>query len=167
MLTGIAMQGQPDSAQWVTEYNVATSADGTNFVPYTDSPDTQPKVFTGNYDSNTVVKGFFDREVPAMAVRIFPVNWQGAVAMRLDMLTCNGVATLAPPLGQSTPSAVPTQSPPTLSPPFTHSPGILIIFFLSLIFFRVLCLKKNSIICYFFNFIFFCAHNLFSLYLKQ
>ncbi|GFN75363.1 sco-spondin [Plakobranchus ocellatus] len=88
-LTGVATQGHPDVDQWVTKYMVGTSVDGVNFEIYKDNLDTTEKVFFGNFDSNTVVKAFFDRKVPAIAVRIYPLEWNGAAALRFDVLVCN------------------------------------------------------------------------------
>uniref|UniRef100_A0A2C9M9G4 Hemocytin n=1 Tax=Biomphalaria glabrata TaxID=6526 RepID=A0A2C9M9G4_BIOGL len=128
LITGVVLQGVPNSPQWVTEYSVETSIDGVHFQPYMDSRQTGPKVFKGNFDSNTPVKGFFDREVPAIAVRIYPNKWVGAAGLRFDLLVCNGAATLVPPTiayGE-TPTPTPfrvTGGTPTKAPTVSYPGG--------------------------------------------
>ena len=117
-VTGVATRGQPDLPNWVTKFTVSTTVDGITFEPYMDTMMTSAKVFSGNFDSNTIVKAFFDREVPTLAVRIYPVDWNGAIALRFDVLSCSSYAStpVTPAITQPTPGGTTPVIPPTPFP---------------------------------------------------
>ncbi|ESO99798.1 hypothetical protein LOTGIDRAFT_141492 [Lottia gigantea] len=87
-ITGVITQGRPDHPAWVKSYIVQTSIDGVNFNPYSDKGNLSPTILHGNTDSNTKVKQTFDHRVPARYVRIYPVTYQGQIAMRFELLGC-------------------------------------------------------------------------------
>lgn len=121
IITGIATRGQPDVSHWVTKFTVSTSVDGITFEPYKDSQNANQKVFGGNYDRDTIVYAFFDRAVNASAVRIYPIEWHEAIALRFDVLACYGLAT--PPTinpGSPTPYGVSTGSSTQTPTPGPH-----------------------------------------------
>ncbi|KAK7483904.1 hypothetical protein BaRGS_00024788, partial [Batillaria attramentaria] len=90
LVTGVVTQGHPSGPYWVTTFTVSTSTDGVSFTPYMERGQTQPTVL-------------------ARYVRILPVSWHGAIALRFDVLACTGTAIL------TTPSASLTTQPPGVS----------------------------------------------------
>ena len=128
-IAGVVTQGHPNLPQWVESFVLATSLDGTNWYQYTDqNARISPTKFAGNFDQATSVRSFFDREIDARYVRVYPKSWHGGIAVRLEVLSCYGPAPLltsgAPNIGgQSTPTAVPPINPtetPTAAPGMLH-----------------------------------------------
>nr|DBA25392.1 TPA: hypothetical protein GDO54_012926 [Pyxicephalus adspersus] len=90
-LTGVAVQGGGSSDFYVTRFSVQFSDDGKNWSNYTESSDTETKVFLGNFDGSTPVARSFDRMVSARYVRILPHNYQGRIFLRVELLGCGEV----------------------------------------------------------------------------
>jgi hypothetical protein len=78
-IAGVATQGRSDHDQWVSQYAIATSADGSSWTDYGSFP--------GNSDRNTVVSTFIFPTVNARYVRI-TVNRAGGShsSMRAGLL---------------------------------------------------------------------------------
>ena len=47
------------------------------------------QIFEGSWDSNTSVTHYFYKAVVAQYVRIVPQTWNGAIAIRFEILGCN------------------------------------------------------------------------------
>ncbi len=62
---GVATQGRPDVAQWVTRYRVSYSLDGINW-----SSVDSGRIFVGNSNQNTIVRNNFNTAVVARAIRL-------------------------------------------------------------------------------------------------
>ena len=77
----VITQGRPNADQWVTEYRVSYTLDGTSWT-YVDNS----KLFTGNSNRNTQVRQFFSRGIYARAIRIHPTKWKNWVSMRFEAL---------------------------------------------------------------------------------
>ncbi|XP_041367296.1 uncharacterized protein LOC121381939 [Gigantopelta aegis] len=109
-VSGVITQGRSDIPQWVMKFEVYYSNDGQHFRPIL-SETSQLKVFTGNADQNTPKTNIFPA-VTARYIRIRPVEWHQAVALRFNVLGCM-IPSPTPQL--SVPSAIPTGLP-TASP---------------------------------------------------
>lgn len=108
LIGGVQTQGSADNYYWVTRYEVYYSNDGEQFYPVLDSPNSQtPRLFEGNSDQNTPVLNLFPL-VSARYLRIRPVEFYGAIALRFNVFGCQSPS--------STPSAT-----PTVQPTFTSS----------------------------------------------
>jgi WD40 repeat protein len=93
-LTGIATQGRDPSSgcnQWVTAYTLSTSADGQTWRPIpgassssSSSPSSSPRVFAGNANPTGVVAHPLV-PVHCRFVRLYPVSWHEAIALRLEL----------------------------------------------------------------------------------
>lgn len=46
------------------------------------------QIFVGNYDGDTSVANYFKRPIHARYLKVLPVKWQNAIALRLDVLGC-------------------------------------------------------------------------------
>jgi len=76
---GIVTQGR--NTRWVTRYEVDFSSDGKMFHRV-------DQVFQGNADSEGRVQGVFPYGVTARYLRIYPVQWHGAIGMRAAVMIC-------------------------------------------------------------------------------
>jgi hypothetical protein len=87
-LTGIATQGRDPSSgcnQWVTAYTLSTSADGQTWRPIQgSSSSSSPRVFAGNANPTGVV-AYPLVPVHCRFVRLYPVSWHEAIALRLEL----------------------------------------------------------------------------------
>eukprot|EP00162_Nutomonas_longa_P013805 comp21711_c0_seq9/m.48361 comp21711_c0_seq9/g.48361 ORF comp21711_c0_seq9/g.48361 comp21711_c0_seq9/m.48361 type:complete len:974 (-) comp21711_c0_seq9:98-3019(-) len=87
---GIAIQGRnPDSdaykggQQWVTAFTVSYTDDDKFWTEYKE--DNALRYFRGNMDGITVTKHAFKVPFKALAVRINPTSWYGAIALRAEL----------------------------------------------------------------------------------
>lgn len=101
-VTGVVTQGRPGSLEWVTSFKVYFLLDNNSFVPYMANNSDKPMLFTANNDSNSIAMVYFDHRIKARKIAIYPVDFSGAIAMRLDLLTCDGVTTASPNAETST-----------------------------------------------------------------
>ncbi|WAR09835.1 CRAM-like protein [Mya arenaria] len=97
-ISGVVTQGRQDTDQWVESFLIETSLDGIHWYKYVDRGSKKAfTIFPANFDRNTPVKSFFDREVDAQYVRIVPMTWNDKIAIRFDVLSCYGRSTTPPP----------------------------------------------------------------------
>jgi len=97
-VTGVATQGDFEADKWVTGYKVRYfNQDGK--WKYVGAGDGQN--FIGNIDRNTVRKTEFTSPVKATKVRIYPTNWKGAMALRMEVYgrTCDTAKEIEGPSG--------------------------------------------------------------------
>ncbi|OWF47341.1 Hemocytin [Mizuhopecten yessoensis] len=73
--------------QWVKTYHLLYSMDGTNWTTVM-SDDNQPRVFTGNNDTTTIVKASVVPSITAVYLRINPRSWNNHVSLRFDVSGC-------------------------------------------------------------------------------
>ncbi|WAQ93441.1 EDIL3-like protein [Mya arenaria] len=106
LLSGILIQGENGGQRWVTKYTVDFSMDGNTFYPYTLLlGDSKPVVFSGNNDSNSLVRQLFNRNVTAQYIRIHPKEWHGnAAAIRFNIIGCNPDSPQTPTVTTLSPS---------------------------------------------------------------
>ncbi|KAL9955598.1 hypothetical protein ACROYT_G036941 [Oculina patagonica] len=85
-ITRIATQGRQDGNQWVKEYTLRYSTDGSYFQQY------QPKGFTKTFVANTdryaVVSHDLEPPIRARYLRIIPEEWQTYIALRAEFYGC-------------------------------------------------------------------------------
>lgn len=123
-VTGVVIQGHPSEPFWVTVFEVYTSVDGETFTPYIQTGEHSATALTANVDNASPVHVHFDREIRARFVRVRPLKWETNIAIRMDIMGCEGTQETP------TPSAFPpgyTGETPTPYPPpgYTGLPATL------------------------------------------
>ncbi|XP_023136670.3 macrophage mannose receptor 1 [Amphiprion ocellaris] len=84
-VTGIVMQGCPQSDNWLTKFRIQHSKDGTTWTDYTADGDS----FPGSSDRNTPDTYLLGTPVSAQFIRILPVEFNGQAGFRFDVLGCS------------------------------------------------------------------------------
>lgn len=84
-LTGIKTKG--GEYGWVTGYHVLYSSDNLFWSKVLDD-NGMPKVFLGNYDSETVKVNNFKMPLNARHLKIVPVKWHETIEMMIEPLGC-------------------------------------------------------------------------------
>jgi len=82
-VTAIATQGHPDKGQWIKTFQISSGSDPNSLTLYDNG-----KIFTGNTDSNTVVKNIFDPPIEARYIRVLMMSWQWWPAIRIELYEC-------------------------------------------------------------------------------
>ncbi|XP_060085358.1 uncharacterized protein LOC132564745 [Ylistrum balloti] len=72
---------------WVKTYYISYSIDGNTWTVVT-SQNNQPKIFTGNYDRNTLVKSNLVPNITARYIRINPQSYNKHNCLRFDLSGC-------------------------------------------------------------------------------
>ncbi|CAH3032297.1 unnamed protein product, partial [Pocillopora meandrina] len=85
---GIATQGRHDQGQWVTKYKLQYGDDGLSFRVYKRNGDISDTVFPGNKDRDTVVYHDLNPLIYVRYVRVLPMEWKKAIAMRIELYSC-------------------------------------------------------------------------------
>ena len=75
----VIIQGRADEDQWVTGFKVSYTTDGKSWK-FAE----KGKVFEGSFDRSTKVEVDFSHPIQARTIRIHPVEWHGAIAMRFE-----------------------------------------------------------------------------------
>jgi len=84
MVTGVVTQGRAGYSQWVTQYKVSHSSDGTTWSDVDGG-----NLFSGNSDRGTKVQNNFATPVNTRYIRIEPTLWHGHISMRSGVfVTC-------------------------------------------------------------------------------
>ncbi|XP_072033081.1 lactadherin-like [Amphiura filiformis] len=106
-VAGVQIQGRADYPQWVTQFKVQYSNDGSSwtFVQQTNSEGDM--IFDGSTNQNTVVTNLFPAEVTAAYIRIVPTAWHGHISMRFELVGCEDDEM---PTITGTPSAITTNT---------------------------------------------------------
>lgn len=87
-LHGVMMRGHPLFDQYVTSFKILHSYDGVAFHYLVDETK-HPQIFSGPIDSRTPVRSLFKIPVEAKMVRIYPLTWNGGIAIRAELLGCS------------------------------------------------------------------------------
>jgi len=84
-ITGIMTQGASRYTKWqyVTEYKLAFTRDGSNWSYYLDG-----KVFDGNSDNDGHVRNWFNPPIEARQIRIYPYKWVKHITLRVELFGC-------------------------------------------------------------------------------
>ena len=80
-ISGVAMNGRPDAAQWITSVKIQYEDENGEFVDVDDG-----FVFDGNYDKNSIVKIFFEKPVKTKTIRFYPQSWNSHMSGRFGIL---------------------------------------------------------------------------------
>lgn len=92
-IAGVVTQGRnngandwqgPNANQWVTQYLVKASSDGTSW-----SEVDCARTFSGNINPSTPVNGRFTRAIMARYIRIYIDGWNGHPSVRAGLLLCD------------------------------------------------------------------------------
>ncbi|WAR14241.1 HMCT-like protein [Mya arenaria] len=143
-ISGVVTQGRQDTDQWVESFLIETSLDGIHWYKYADRDSKKAyTIFPANFDRNTPVKSFFDREVDAQYVRIVPMTWNDKIVLRFDVLSCYGRSKTPSP-GHFTTDR-PTVTTPTSVEPTPPPCKRCIRLILTLILICILCLEPMGI----------------------
>jgi len=86
VVAAIQTQGHRYAEEWVKSYAIATSKDGSVFADY--ELNKALKIFSANFDRESVVTNSLDDVVHAQYVRIYPKSWNGWIAIRAGLLGC-------------------------------------------------------------------------------
>ncbi|XP_055959260.1 hemocytin [Patella vulgata] len=86
VVTNIRTQGREGFNQWIKAYKIEYSTDGTQFKYYEEQPGVQ-KIFSANFDDKSLVT---QQLIPTTAkyIRLRPVSWNGAIALRFGVIGC-------------------------------------------------------------------------------
>ncbi|MBN3281095.1 CNTP2 protein, partial [Polyodon spathula] len=87
-VTAIATQGRYSSSDWVTQYRLLYSDTGRNWKPY--HQDGNIWAFTGNTNTESVVRHDLQHAFVARFLRIVPLDWnvEGQIGMRIELFGC-------------------------------------------------------------------------------
>ncbi|XP_015761857.1 PREDICTED: EGF-like repeat and discoidin I-like domain-containing protein 3 isoform X2 [Acropora digitifera] len=96
LVTSVATQGRNkhpgwldgNHNQWVTKYKLQYSNNGVNFEYYQDEGQNTTKVFTGNFDRNSIVRHNLNPPIRARYIRFQPIAWSGHISMRVELYGC-------------------------------------------------------------------------------
>ena len=86
-LNKVGTQGRGGFAQWVTSYSVSVGLSEDSQVMIQDASTGSDAVFTGNYDSDTVVFNEFE-SVLCRFVRLWPRQWNSFPTLRWEVYGC-------------------------------------------------------------------------------
>lgn len=84
---GVILQGAVTKDEFVTSYKVLFSEDGQSFS-YTLDHEKQPRVFRGPADRIQSVQQRFYQPIEARIIRINPLTWHNAIAVKMEVLGC-------------------------------------------------------------------------------
>ena len=80
-ISGVAMKGRPDAAQWITSVKIQYEDENGEFKDVDDG-----FIFDANYDKNSLVKIFFENPVKTKAIRFYPQSWLSHASGRFGIL---------------------------------------------------------------------------------
>ncbi|XP_046847047.1 lactadherin-like [Xenia sp. Carnegie-2017] len=85
-ITGISIQGRPESTQWATSFSLSYSIRGSTFKRYRVNGNV--KVFQANSDKDSVVHHKISPPIVASFIRIEPVSWHNHISLRAEFYGC-------------------------------------------------------------------------------
>lgn len=125
---GVIVRGSPILSQYVTSFKVLYSLYDGVFFHVIEDEHGNPQIFSGSVDQNTHVKNIFHTPAEAKYVRIYPLSFEGSIALRAEILGCQRNP-LQPPIvfphhGPTSPIMIPqtTPIPSTFVPPIYITP---------------------------------------------
>ncbi|KAK3515292.1 hypothetical protein QTP70_013485 [Hemibagrus guttatus] len=88
-VTAIATQGRYSSSDWTTHYRLLYSDMGRNWKPY--HQDGNIWVFTGNSNTESVVRHDLQHSIVARYLRFVPLGWseEGQIGLRIEIYGCS------------------------------------------------------------------------------
>ncbi|XP_016966084.1 neurexin-4 isoform X2 [Drosophila biarmipes] len=91
MVRKIATMGRMHTDEFVTEYIVQYSDDGEFWRSYV-NPTSEPQMFKGNSDGNSIHYNVFEVPIIAQWVRINPTRWHDRISMRVELYGCEYIS---------------------------------------------------------------------------
>uniref|UniRef100_A0A8K9X300 Contactin associated protein 2b n=1 Tax=Oncorhynchus mykiss TaxID=8022 RepID=A0A8K9X300_ONCMY len=90
-VTFIATQGRYSSSDWTTQYRLLYSDTGKNWRPYRQDGDIWVSAFSGNSNSESVVRHDLQHAIITRYVRIIPLEWseEGRIGLRVEVYGCS------------------------------------------------------------------------------
>ncbi|KAI7792786.1 putative contactin-associated protein-like 2, partial [Triplophysa rosa] len=87
-VTAVATQGRYSSSDWTTRYRLLYSDTGRNWKPY--HQDGNIWAFTGNSNTESVVRHDLQNTIVARYLRIIPLDWseEGRIGLRFEIYGC-------------------------------------------------------------------------------
>ena len=82
-VTAIATQGHPVYDQWIKTYQILSGDDPNSLTLYDNG-----RSFTGNTDSNTVVKNIINPPIEAKYIRVLMKSWHYWPSIRIELYEC-------------------------------------------------------------------------------
>ena len=89
-VSSVTTQGRHDADEWVTSYRMTYADASGTWHDVTESTG-NTRVFTANTDRNTAVTNSMPDGLVSTNVRLWPVTWNGRVAMRFLVQGCDYV----------------------------------------------------------------------------
>ncbi|XP_072032975.1 uncharacterized protein [Amphiura filiformis] len=89
LVTGVKIQGRADYPQWVTQFKVQYSNDGSSWKFVQQTNNQGDMIFVGNTDHTTVVSNCFPTQVTAAYIRLVPTAWHGHISLRFEVVGCD------------------------------------------------------------------------------
>ncbi|KAG7317731.1 hypothetical protein KOW79_018766 [Hemibagrus wyckioides] len=88
-VTAVATQGRYSSSDWTTHYRLLYSGMGRNWKPY--HQDGNIWVFTGNSNTESVVRHDLQHSIVARYLRFVPLGWseEGQIGLRIEVYGCS------------------------------------------------------------------------------
>jgi len=83
-INAIILQGSPDAEEWVASYRLELSKNGADWWAHSEVG--YVKVFPGITEANTTVASPVNADCVAQYVRICPMTWNTAIAMRVEII---------------------------------------------------------------------------------
>ncbi|XP_074628770.1 EGF-like repeat and discoidin I-like domain-containing protein 3 isoform X1 [Acropora palmata] len=89
-VTSVATQGRNSGIynQWITKYKLQYSNNDVNFEYYQDEGQNTTKVFTGNFDGDSIVRHNLNPPIRARYIRFQPIAWSDHISMRVELYGC-------------------------------------------------------------------------------
>ncbi|XP_071958874.1 uncharacterized protein [Antedon mediterranea] len=87
VITGVVTQGKHGGNKWVTEFEILFSMNGIEWDAILDN-EGNSKVFEGNTDADTPVTNIIPNATLTRYVRLHPVSWHNAIALRFEIIGC-------------------------------------------------------------------------------
>lgn len=104
---GTIIKGSPLLNQYVTSYKVLYSFNGFTFNHLVDDTG-KPQIFSGGFDSRTSVQSLFKVPIEARFVRIYPITWNEAISLKVEILGCKPKVAVTRPTTPKTTTPLPT-----------------------------------------------------------
>ncbi|XP_072570731.1 uncharacterized protein [Paramormyrops kingsleyae] len=83
-VTGVVIQGCPGADHWIETFRIQSSTDGTQWTNY----DADGGIYPGTMDRNTPEKHLFGTPLAVQYIRLLPLQYNGQIGLRLDILGC-------------------------------------------------------------------------------
>ncbi|KAK3857259.1 hypothetical protein Pcinc_036476, partial [Petrolisthes cinctipes] len=106
-VTGVVTQGHPYLDQYLSAFGIQYSDTGASWQDIREPDAAYSRQFVGNSDSSTPVINLFPEPVFARYIRVIPIDYHGAISLRLELKGCDKLmSTPAPYISKTWPPEV-------------------------------------------------------------